>query len=298
MVSKPTPRKSKPNPAPRKSSPKTELALVKKDVCFVIMPFGGWFDEYFLKIYKPAIEQAGLAAHRADDLYTPSTITSDIWKYTQEAVVILADLTGKNPNVFYELGLAHALAKPAVMITQSMDDVPFDLRSLRIILYDKNEPSWGDVLQDKIVTALAKTIEAPKEAILPTFLSVRTAPKLGPVSEQEKQVLELKRELDLLRNLVVRTSQQTFSPAVSSSAPPITSWTTSSQSASMRPPLDSKERLRLRMYQLVKRGATDDIIVERLQESGYPKGWIKTELDKLRFRLRNPSDSENREEEP
>jgi hypothetical protein len=83
----------------------------EKDTCFTIMPLGGWFDQFYLEIYKPAIESTGLSPRRADDLYRPRTIVHDIWEYTRNAKVILADLTGKNPNVFYELGLGHALAK-------------------------------------------------------------------------------------------------------------------------------------------------------------------------------------------
>ena len=75
------------------------------------MPFGGWLDDYYQDIYCPAINAAGLEPHRADDLFRPSTIVTDIWVYTKKARLILADLSGKNPNVFYELGLAHALAE-------------------------------------------------------------------------------------------------------------------------------------------------------------------------------------------
>jgi hypothetical protein len=114
------------------------------------MPFGGWLDDYYTSIYCPAIEAAGLEPHRADDLFTPSTITNDIWAYTKKAKVVLADLTGKNPNVFYELGLAHALGRPAILISESLEDIPFDLRALRIILYDKNAPDWGRILKEKI----------------------------------------------------------------------------------------------------------------------------------------------------
>ena len=101
------------------------------------MPFGGWLDDYYETIYRPAIIAAGLEPHRADDLYRPSTIVTDIWSYTRRAKLLLADLTGKNPNVFYELGLAHALAKPVILVAEEMDDIPFDLRALRIIVYDK-----------------------------------------------------------------------------------------------------------------------------------------------------------------
>lgn len=115
-----------------------DLSEKLKPKCFVIMPFGGWFDKYYIDIYIPAIEAAGFEAKRAEDLYRLGNIVNDIWAYTKEATVLLADLTNKNPNVFYELRLAHAITKPAVLITASMEDVPFDLRSLRVIDYDKN----------------------------------------------------------------------------------------------------------------------------------------------------------------
>jgi hypothetical protein len=101
----------------------------EKEICFTIMPFGGWLDEYYETIYCPAIEAAGLKPRRADDLFRPGTIVTDIWDYTRQAKLLLADLTGKNPNVFYELGLAHALKKPAILVAESMDDIPFDPQS-------------------------------------------------------------------------------------------------------------------------------------------------------------------------
>ena len=107
------------------------------------MPFGGWFDDYYSTVFVPAIEKAGLESRRADDLYRPSTIVSDIWKFTMKAKLVLADLSEKNANVFYELGLAHALAKPVILVVEPMDDVPFDLRALRVLQYDKNDPNWG-----------------------------------------------------------------------------------------------------------------------------------------------------------
>jgi hypothetical protein len=81
----------------------------QKEICFTIMPFGGWLDDYYESIYCPAIEAAGLDPQRADDLFRPGTIVTDIWDFTKRAKLLLADLTGKNANVFYELGLAHAL---------------------------------------------------------------------------------------------------------------------------------------------------------------------------------------------
>ncbi len=94
----------------------------------------------------------------------------------EKAKVVLADLTGKNPNVFYELGLAHASAKPAILVTESLDFVPFDLRALRIIVYDKNNPGWGDKLRGDIEAALGEVLASRTRSILPAYHEV------GPVS--------------------------------------------------------------------------------------------------------------------
>lgn len=141
------------------------------------MPFGGWFDEYYEKIYCPAIKSAGLKPTRSDNLYRPSSIVQDIWKFTQDAKIILAELTDKNPNVFYELGLAHAISKPAVFITKNIEDVPFDLRGLRVIQYDTNVPDWGNVLKENIIQAIKETLADPEESIPPTFLGIKKTRK-------------------------------------------------------------------------------------------------------------------------
>jgi len=183
---------------------KTEKpAEEKKPKCFVIMPFGGWFDKYYTEVYKPAIIEAGFDPQRADDLYRPGNIVNDIWNYTKAADVILADLTSKNPNVFYELGLAHAITKPAVLITASMEDVPFDLRSLRVIEYNQKSPDWGKLLQENIKKALTETLKSPEDAIPPTFFDVSKSKRLE-VGETEKEILNLRKRVDTLDS-VLRT---------------------------------------------------------------------------------------------
>ena len=168
------------------------------------MPFGGWFDTYYATIYCPAIEAAGLKPKRADDLARPGTIVHDIWSYTQTAAIVLADLTGRNPNVFYELGLAHALAKPVILLTESLDDVPFDLRALRVIIYDKNAPDWGTVLQEQIERSIREIAESPLESVLPAFLKVTATSTKLSVTQHEKEMLEIRQELERLRREMAR----------------------------------------------------------------------------------------------
>jgi hypothetical protein len=163
------------------------------------MPFGNWFDDYYESIYVPAIKSSDLNPRRADDLYRPSAIVHDIWAMTQEAKVILADLSNKNPNVFYELGLAHAIAKPVILVTASMEDVPFDLRSLRVLLYDKNDPDWGDVLKHKITRAIREILATPMEAVLPAFLKVKKSADKKSISKEGKELISLRQELDIMK---------------------------------------------------------------------------------------------------
>ena len=192
----------------RKTAPSTPKAENKpQELCFVIMPFGGWYDVYYENIYQAAITKAGLIPRRADDLYRPSNIVQDIWELTKKAKVIVADLTDKNPNVFYELGLAHALAKPAILITETIDDIPFDLRSLRIIEYNKNVQNWGDVLCDNIERAIKETIESPTQTIPSAFLETnRSGIKTPHLSKYERDLVELKQELELLKRQVALRS--------------------------------------------------------------------------------------------
>ncbi|MCC6826011.1 MAG: hypothetical protein IT172_09740 [Acidobacteria bacterium] len=135
------------------------------DTCFVMMPFGGWFDRYYQDIYVPAIKEAGLEPVRADELFSTGSVMEQIWDQISKARVLLADLTDKNPNVFYELGLAHAARKPVVFTTSNIEDVPFDLRHLRVIVYEVREPNWAEKLGKFTTEYLRNTIKDPAKSI-------------------------------------------------------------------------------------------------------------------------------------
>lgn len=137
------------------------------DSCFVMMPFAAPLGDYYTKIYKPAIEKAGLVPVRADtEIFGTGKIIDQIWTGINAAKVLVAELTSRNPNVFYELGLAHALEKPVVLVSSNEDDVPFDLRHIRVIYYDVTDPFWGAKLLDKVAENLLSAIDHPEEAVL------------------------------------------------------------------------------------------------------------------------------------
>lgn len=154
---------------PQKAKKKVRKPKVTDGTCFVLIPFKEPFETYYRAIIRPAIGNANLDVKRGDSLFTPTPIMGDIWKMIQDAKVLVAELTEKNANVFYELGLAHAIGKPVVLITETMDDVPFDLRPLRVILYDKDDPAWGNKLKTSLTNALQDTMSAPVEAVPPMF---------------------------------------------------------------------------------------------------------------------------------
>jgi hypothetical protein len=135
----------------------------------MMMPFGNWFDRYYQEIYLPAIKDAGFEPVRADELFHAGSVVEQIWEQIEKATVLLADLTDKNPNVFYELGLAHAARKPVVFTSGKVDDVPFDLRHLRVIIYDVREPTWAERLRRSITEHLKNAKAEPDKSIPQPF---------------------------------------------------------------------------------------------------------------------------------
>ena len=103
----------------------------------MMMPFSASFDATY-HVLKNAIEEAGYECRRADDFWVNEHIMQDIIELLCTSEVVICDLSHKNPNVFYETGVAHMLGKSVILITQSIDDVPFDLRPIRCLSYLPN----------------------------------------------------------------------------------------------------------------------------------------------------------------
>jgi hypothetical protein len=88
---------------------------------FILMPFSSNIRGVYEDHIKSVAASLNLKVARADDFFTAHAIVSDIWTAICKSRVILADCTGRNPNVFYEIGLAHTVGKPVVLITQNME---------------------------------------------------------------------------------------------------------------------------------------------------------------------------------
>lgn len=123
--------------------------------CFVLMPFmAEWSDRLWNKVLKPILVDCGLDPRRADDFFGHD-VMEDVWLGLNTAYIIVADVTTRNANVFYELGVAHTLGKNVIVISQSESDIPFDIRRFRHIRYSDNLDGY-----EKLRSTLPRHVEA------------------------------------------------------------------------------------------------------------------------------------------
>lgn len=125
---------------------------------FVLMPFSlnlkPIYDDHLKKVAK----NLNLSIARADDFFSQNSIMHEVWSAITQAAILIADCTGKNPNVFYEIGIAHAIGKPVILITQNQDDVPFDLRHIRYIQYEYT-PSGMIKFENALTTTISEIMK-------------------------------------------------------------------------------------------------------------------------------------------
>ena len=102
-----------------------------------MMPFDTSFNKVF-KSLKQVADEVGLSCLRADDIWNDPTVIQDVFDLIYRSRVVVCDCTDRNPNVFYETGIAHTLGRDVILITQSKNDIPFDLTHLRYVPYLNN----------------------------------------------------------------------------------------------------------------------------------------------------------------
>lgn len=143
-----------------------------KPFVFVLMPFEKKFDDLYKFGIKGAAEDAGAYAERLDEQVFTEGMLDRIFNQISKADVIVADMTGRNPNVFYEVGYAHALGKIVLLITNSSDDIPFDLKHRQHIVYQGGIDRLRKELMPKLLWAI-KESKARSGLMSPELISVR-----------------------------------------------------------------------------------------------------------------------------
>lgn len=133
---------------------------------FVLMPYAKMFRATYRDAIKPAIEESGLQADLAEEQLTPGLINKQIIESIKLSKLCIADLSGANPNVMYEVAYAHSLGKPVIMISRGdLRDIPFDIRNHRTLKY---QPDDHDALKADLIASIetvTKSERVPAELL-------------------------------------------------------------------------------------------------------------------------------------
>lgn len=191
----------------------------KDKKCFVIAPIGEQTsetrkrsDQVLKHVLKPAASECGYEAIRADEISEPGMITSQVIQHVVEDALVIADLTDRNPNVFYELAIRHAIKKPLVQVIRKGDTIPFDVAGMRTIPVDHHDLDSVEESRKEIVAQI-KAVEKKKPEQLETPISVSLElQQLRQSDNPEQRTLA-----DLLSTISeVRTLVATFDKKLSS----------------------------------------------------------------------------------
>jgi len=129
-----------------------------KPFVFVLMPFSKDFDDVYKVAIKPACERAGAYCERVDEQHFDGSMLQRIYNQIAKADFVIADMSGKNPNVFYEVGYSHAIDKRVILVTNSSSDIPFDLKHHPHIVYASLSQ-----LSDELEARSRWAVDNPKE---------------------------------------------------------------------------------------------------------------------------------------
>lgn len=148
------------NVRPRRQRPTVfqipEHENIEPTLASAMMPFDAGFTTVYESIQRAA-SGTGLRCRRADDIWENAAIIQDVVALIDRSRIVICDCSGRNPNVFYEAGIAHALGREVILITQSEQDIPFDLRHLRYVKYLNNKEG---------LEALTAALQARMQTIL------------------------------------------------------------------------------------------------------------------------------------
>ncbi len=132
---------------------------------FVLMPFDREFSDIYRFGIKQTAENCGVVAERVDEQHFSETILERVYRQIENSDFIIAEMTGKNPNVFYEVGYAHAKGKLCALVTQSATDIPFDLKHHPHVVYDGSIADLQKKLTQKIKWLKEETAKKKSETI-------------------------------------------------------------------------------------------------------------------------------------
>ena len=185
----------------------------KEKVCFVIAPIGteksetrDRSDKVLEYIITPAVKKCGYKAVRADKISEPGIITSQVIQHLLNDPLVVADLTGCNPNVFYELAVRHAVRKPCVHIIQKGEAIPFDVSQSRTIEFDHRDLASADHCREELVRQIDKVEKDPSDVDSPISVAIdlqMLRQSKNPLENTNAQIISMLQDIrsrtDMLR---------------------------------------------------------------------------------------------------
>lgn len=168
---------------------------------FVIMPFSKDFDDVYNLGIKETAKEHGVNAFRLDEQLFEEGMLERIYKEIQESDFIIADLSDKNPNVFYELGFAHALDKLCLLVTNNVDNIPFDLKHKRHIVYGTSINYLKKQLSSNIEWAVN---EIQNRKNNPFKITLKTDGILNNTSQTSEVILDLKIDIENISKSTIK----------------------------------------------------------------------------------------------
>ena len=132
----------------------------RKPNAFIAMQFSEPYNEVYRDAIRPLVAEIGFEPFRVDEAAGPGVILNDIWNKIAESSVVIAEVSEPNPNVFYEIGVSHALRKPIVLLAQRGTKLPFDIGPHRCIFYDNSIPGRARLL-DSLRGSLSSLLGVP-----------------------------------------------------------------------------------------------------------------------------------------
>lgn len=151
----------------------------KEQTCFVIAPIGeegsdirSRSDQVLNHIIAPAAKECGYTAVRADKIAEPGIITSQVIQHVVEDGLVIADLTGRNPNVYYELAVRHAVKKAVVQIIEVGESPPFDVAGTRTIPVDHHDLDSAEQCRDELMRQIRSVERDPTQVASPISVAI------------------------------------------------------------------------------------------------------------------------------
>lgn len=151
----------------------------KLKACFVIAPIGTdgsaerlRSDQVLKHIIAPTAQECGYEAIRADHISEPGIITSQVIQHIVDDPLVIADLTGRNPNVFYELALRHAIKKPIVQIINATESIPFDVAASRTVHVDHRDLDSAARAREEIKKQIRHAEKNPADVDTPISVAI------------------------------------------------------------------------------------------------------------------------------